>query len=341
MNHNMCGERIGLAFLDRPTVKRQLDLIQQAERLGYTSAWVTETRLARDAISVLGAFAAVTERITIGSAVVNTWTRGPALMATTFATLNEMAPGRVVLGLGAYWDPLAWKQGIERRRPLTQMREYISVLRPLLALEDHVTLEGDTIHVRDISLDLGHGVERTPVPVPIYIGATGERMMELSGAVADGVLINGVLSADYTRRAMAHVRAGAEHAGRSVFDLDCPQLVNVAMSDDPDEAFQVAQRFVTMYLGQQPHMGKASGLDPEFLTRLNEVVGGWPPNPGGIEAGMKMVGKDIVNRLAVAGKPNHCRERLQEWVDAGASYPIVVPLTENYEEITAGLAPRK
>lgn len=341
MNQGTYGDRIGLAFLDRPTVSRQLDLIRTAERAGYTSAWITETRLARDAISVLGAFAAATERITIGPAVVNTWTRGPALMAVTFATLNEMAPGRVVLGLGAYWDPLAWKQGIERQRPLTQMREYISVVRRLFALEDHVTLEGDTVHVRDISLDLGHGAAREPIPVPIYIGATGEKMMELSGEIADGVLINGVLSTDYTRRAVEHVRRGAERAGRNFSDLDCPQLVNVAMSDDPDEARAVARRFVTMYLGQQPHIGKASGLDPEFLARVNEVMGGWPPRRGGIEDAMQLVSMDIVDRLAVAGKPDHCRGRLREWVDAGASYPIIVPLTENYEEICLELAPGK
>lgn len=112
---NKTDNRIGMAFLDRPDLARQIRLVKRMEELGYDSAWVCETRLARDAISVLGAFAASTSRIRLGTGIVNTWTRGPALMAVTFATLNELAPGRMICGLGAYWDPLAWKQGIDRK----------------------------------------------------------------------------------------------------------------------------------------------------------------------------------------------------------------------------------
>ena len=114
-------KRLGFCFLDRPSVGKQIDLVRKIENLGYESAWVTETRLARDAFSVLGAFAAVTKRVKLATGIVNTWTRGPALMAMTLATLDEMAPGRVICGLGAYWDPLAWKQGIERRKPARTM----------------------------------------------------------------------------------------------------------------------------------------------------------------------------------------------------------------------------
>ena len=105
-------KRLGFCFLDRPSVAKQIELVRKIEDLGYESAWVTETRLARDAFSVLGAFAAVTKRVKLATGIVNTWTRGPALMAMTLATLDEMAPGRIICGLGAYWNPLAWKQGI-------------------------------------------------------------------------------------------------------------------------------------------------------------------------------------------------------------------------------------
>src|SRR3954469_6833786 len=150
-------DKVGFCFLDRPSTSKQLELVKRIERLGYESAWVTETRLARDAFSVLGAFAAVTKRVQLCTGIVNSWTRGPALMAMTLATLDELAPNRIICGLGAYWDPLAWKQGIERKKPVTQMREYVSVLRRLLALEEDVTLEGELVKVRNISLDLGHG----------------------------------------------------------------------------------------------------------------------------------------------------------------------------------------
>ena len=177
--------------------------------------------------------AATTERVRLGSCIVNSWTRGPALMAMTFATLDNLAPGRMNLGLGAYWDPLAWKQGIDRRKPLTQMREYVGVLRRLLALEDGVTHEGELVTVRDLTLNLGHGDPRTPPAVKIFIGPTGPRMMELSGEIADGVLINGILSPAYTRRSLERVAAGTAHAGRTLADVEKLQLVNISMERRP------------------------------------------------------------------------------------------------------------
>jgi len=331
-------DQIGMAFLDRPTPQEQVRLVKYIEELGYTSAWITETRLARDAFSILGAFAATTSRITLGTGIVNSWTRGPALMAVTFATLNELAPGRIIAGIGAYWDPLAWKQGITRQRPLTQLREYVDVMRRLFALEDDVTHETDLIQVRDISLDLGHGVAREPIEVPIYLGPTGPKAMQLAGEIADGVLINGLLSTSYTEGAVANIATGATRGGRDPSAVEHPRFVNVAMGADPAEARQEARYLITKYLGQQPHIGKASGLDPAFLDRLNEMMGGWPARPGGVEAAMELVGDDIVDRLAISGTPDECRGRLHEWVDAGASYPIIVPITSNYDEMANALA---
>ena len=331
--------KIGMALLDRPAAPKQIELVKRLEELGYDSAWICETRLARDAISMLGAFAATTERITLGPSVVNSWTRGPALMAMTLATLNELAPGRIAFGVGAYWDPLAWKQGIDRSKPLTQMREYVGVVKRLLALEEGVTLEGDVVHVRDLTLDLGHGAPREPIDAPVYIGATGPKMMELSGKIADGVLLNGLMSVDYARQSIERVKAGAEAAGRDMSEIDLPQMINVAVSEDGESARQHAHRLVTMYLGQQPHIGKASGLDEDHLERIKRTVGGWPARPGGIDEAMKLVDESIVDRLTVSGTPDHCRRRLWEWIDAGASYPIIVPLSDNYDELCDVFAP--
>jgi len=332
-------DRVGFCFLDRPSVKAQIELVQKIERLGFDSAWVTETRLARDAFSVLGAFAAVTTRIKLATGIVNTWTRGPALMAMTLATLNEMAPGRVICGLGAYWDPLAWKQGIDRgNKPVKQMREYVHVLRRLLAL-DEFTYEGDFVKVRDISLDLGHGMPREPVPAKVYIGPTGPVMTELTGEIADGAILNGILSPQYTAFAVERLRAGAARRGGLPADFEQPQLINIAMSDDVQQARETARYLVTKYLGQQPHIGKASGLDPEQLARINQAMGGWPARPGGVEAAMKLVGDDIVNALSISGNERQVKGRVQEWMDAGITYPVILPLSSNYDEIVEKLAP--
>src|SRR5262245_16387964 len=237
-------ERVGFCCLDRPSASKQIELVRKIERLGYESAWVAETRLARDAFTMLGAFAAVTERIKLCTGIVNSWTRGPALMAMTLATLDEIAPGRVICGLGAYWDPLAWKQGIERKKPVTQMREYLQAVRRLLNLEEF-SYEGEFVRLRDVSLDLGHGSAREPKQVKLYIGPTGPVMTELAGEIADGALLNGLLSPDYTRGMIERLRTGAKKAGRSLDGFEQPQLVNISMSEDQHQARAVSRYLVT------------------------------------------------------------------------------------------------
>jgi 5,10-methylenetetrahydromethanopterin reductase len=333
-------DKIGFGFLDRPNVAEQLRLAAKAEDLGYDSLWVTETRLARDAISVLGAMAATTKRIRLGTAIVNSLTRGPALMAMTFATLDNLAPGRMNLGLGAYWDPLAWKQGVDRRKPVAQMRDYIGVLRRLLALESGVTFESDLVKVRDLTLDLGYGDPRVPPKVKIQIGPTGPRMMELSGEIADGVLINGILPPAYTVTSLERIKAGAARAGRTLTDIEKLQLVNISMNEDAGKAFFDAKRLVTQYLGQQPHFAKALNYPEDKLGEIIRVMGGWPPRPGGVEDAMHLVDDALVDELIAHGTPEQCVKSARRWLDAGLDQLILIPLSRNYDEILETFAPR-
>jgi 5,10-methylenetetrahydromethanopterin reductase len=332
-------EKIGFLFHDVPPGPRIAPLARRAEELGYHSLWAAETRLTRDAVSVLGALTVATDRVVLGSAIASTWTRGPVLTALTFASLDNMAPGRIRLGLGAYSDPLASNQGITRRKPLTQMREYVEVLRALLSLEP-VTYEGEVVRITDVTLDFLRGVPRGPIDIPIYVGATGDRMLDLAGEIADGVVLNLFLPGSYTRAAVARIRAAAASAGRPAGSLDLPQLVAVAVSSDGEEARELTRRFVTMYLGGQPHIARAIGLEPELVDRLTELIAGWPPSPRGLDEAIGLVGRELVDSLAVAGTAAECRGRLGEWVEAGASNPIVTPLGENVEEICEALAPR-
>jgi 5,10-methylenetetrahydromethanopterin reductase len=327
----MAKNRIGICFLDRPDVQRQISGAKLAESLGYESVWVCETRLVRDAFTVLGAIASQTKTIRLGTGVVNSWTRGPALMAVTYATLDELAPGRNILGIGAYWDPLAYNQGIDRSHPVKQLREYVDVFRRLMALE-HFTFEGDMVKVRDIALDLGEGRPHDPIHIPVYIGATGSLMLQSAGEYAEGVLLNAMMSTDYTRMAVEHIRTGAERAGRKLSDLEFPQLISTAMDSDGDKAREAARKLVTMYLGQQPHIAKASGLSDDLLQRIHDTMGGWPPREGGIEAAMKLVDDSIVTRFVVAGTPDECLELARAYVDAGATYLIPMVVTSETTE---------
>jgi 5,10-methylenetetrahydromethanopterin reductase len=283
----------------------------------------------------MAAFAATTHRIKVGSGVVNCWTRNVGLMASTFVTLDDLAPGRIVLGIGAWWDPLASKVGIRRERPLTAMREYVEVLRRLIAMEN-VTFHGEFVDVTDIQIDIVHG-DRSPRRIPIYLGATGMKMMELAGEIADGALLNYMVGPAYNATAMEHLAAGATKAGRTVEEVDRPQLVVCSLDEDRAVALDRARELVTQYLGQQPHIMKASGVDPSLLEDIGRVLT-WPARPDEIHEAMRMVPDEVVQMITASGTPEDCRAKVREYVDAGCTCPVLYPLGDDVEAMIDAFA---
>jgi len=271
----------------------------------------------------MAAFAANTETITIGSGVVDCWTRNPARLASTFSTLDDLAPGRIILGIGAWWEPLASKVGVDRRRPLLAIRETVEACRALLA-DETVTYHGEFVHLDGVELDYVYQ-ERRPKDVPIYIGATGDKMLELTGEIADGVVLNYLVSPEYNRRAMDRLADGAARAGRSVDDLDRPQLVVCSVAETRAEALDGARLMVTQYLGQQPHIMKASGVPESLLEEIGRVLT-WPATHEQVEAASKLVPDDIVQMICAAGTADEVREKVARYMADGCTCPILYPL---------------
>jgi 5,10-methylenetetrahydromethanopterin reductase len=320
------SNRVALYLQDKHPLREAIDYVRYAESRGFEAVWQAESRLVRDAIVPMAAYAATTERIKIGSGVINNWTRNPALIAATFSTLDDLAPGRVMCGLGVWWEPLATKVGVNRRKPLQAMRETVGVVRRLLAMEK-VTFQGEFVHVEEIEIDIVHGV-RSPKNVPIYIGATGMKMMELSGEIADGVLLNYLVSPAYNREAMGHLRMGAQRAGRSVEKIDRPQLIVCSLDRDRSRALENARELVTQYLGQQPHIMKASGVSQDLLDDIGRVLS-WPAEEHQIREAMKLVPDEVVQLITASGTPDECRAKVQEYIDAGCTCPVLYPLGDD------------
>ena len=319
-------KRVALYLQDAHPIQDGIKYVQHAESKGFEAVWQAESRLVRDAIVPMAAFAATTSRIKVGSGVINNWTRNAALIAATYLTLDDLAPDRAILGIGAWWDPLAKNVGIERRKPLQAMREVVTVVRDLLAAK-RVTFHGEFVNVNDIQLDVVHG--RTgPRNVPIYIGATGMQMMELSGEIADGVVLNYLVSPKYNADALEHLEAGAKKAGRKMEDIDRPQLVVCSMDKDRKKALDGARKLVTQYLGQQPHIMKASGVSQELLDEINKVLK-WPATEEEIEHAMKLVPDDVVQLITASGTPEECKAKVEEYLSGGATCPILYPLGED------------
>ena len=318
--------RVAMYLQDKHEIREGMAYAQYAEQRGFEAVWQAESRLVRDAIVPMAAFAAVTSRIKVGSGVINNWTRNIGLLAATFLTLDDLAPDRIICGIGAWWDPLAKNVGVERKKPLKAMRETIEVFKRLLNME-RVTFHGEFHHVDGIELDVVHG-RREPRNVPVYIGATAMGMMELAGELADGVTLNYCVPPEYNIEALKHIEIGAKKAGRSLDDIDRPQLIVCSIDYDHHRAVQAAKELLTQYLAQQPHIAHASGTPQETVQKIQTILG-WPATKEQIHEAMQFVPDELIERITASGTPDEVRARVEEYSRHGCTCPILYPLGDD------------
>ena len=330
------SERVALYLQDAHDLRDGLDYVQYAEQRGFEAVWQAESRLVRDAIVPMAAYAAVTERIKVGSGVINNWTRNIGLLASTYLTMDDLAPDRIICGIGAWWDPLARNVGIERRKPLTAMRETVEVLRRLLNME-RVTFQGEFVHVDGIELDVVHG-RREPRNVPIMIGATGDKMMELTGEIADGVVLNYCVPPEYNERALELLARGVKKAGRTMVDVDRPQLVVCSVDPDREKAIDTTRELLTQYLAQQPHIAKASGVSQDVVDKIQSILG-WPATIEQIQQAKHLVPEELIHRITASGTPEEARSKVEEYRRNGCTSPILYPVGGDVKLLIDTFAP--
>lgn len=316
-------KRMALYLQDAHNLRDGLDYVRYAEKRGFEAVWQAESRLVRDAIVPMAAYAAVTEKLKVGSGVINNWTRNIGLLASTFLTLDDLAPDRIICGIGAWWDPLAKNVGIDRKKPLTAMKETVQVLRRLLNME-RVTFDGEFVHVNGIELDVVHG-RKEPRNVPIYIGATGDQMMEMTGEIADGVVLNYCVPPEYNHKALELLKAGAKKAGRDFNSLDRPQLIVCSVDPDHDKAIDTTRELLTQYLAQQPHIAKASGVAMEVVQQIQSILG-WPATHEQIQKAKHLVPEELILKITASGTPEEAKTKVNEYIKNGCTCPILYPV---------------
>jgi 5,10-methylenetetrahydromethanopterin reductase len=161
---------MALYMQDKHPIRYEIEMAKYAEARGFSEIWQADTRLARDCIVMMSTFLAETSRLRVGSGVLPIWTRNPAVIAATWSTMWELAGkvdgrGRIMLGLGAWWEPIASRVGVERKRSLTAMRENVEAIRRLFTMEE-VTYEGEFVHLDRVKLDVAYG-DTSPRDIPI------------------------------------------------------------------------------------------------------------------------------------------------------------------------------
>jgi probable F420-dependent oxidoreductase len=269
------------------------DLLRRAEALGYDDLWSAEAT-GVDGFTPLALAAAWTERMRLGTAIVNPYTRGLALIAQSAAAMHDASRGRFVLGLGSSSDVIVeqWN-GVPFERPLARMREAVRELRPLLAGE-----RGRG----------GFKLEQ-PAPVPIFVAALRDRMLGLAGELGDGAILNFTpLSA--VRDVVAAVGPGTEIACR----FFCFPEHDVAAA----KRMLVAYATVPVYEAFFRAHGWGERLDP--------MVSAW--RAGDRRGAVEAAPEELVREVFIFGSPEEQRERLGEFVSAGIDTPILTPVCE-------------
>jgi len=316
-------DRVALYLQDAHDLRDGLGYVKYAEQKGFEAVWQAESRLVRDAIVPMAAYAAVTEKIKIGSGVINNWTRNIGLLAATYLTLDDLAPNRIICGIGAWWDPLAKNVGITRTKPLTAMKETVLTLRSLLNME-RVSFNGEFVHVNNIELDVVHG-RREPRNVPILIGATGDLMMEMTGEIADGVVLNYCVPPEYNNKALGQLQKGCRKAGRQLDNLDRPQLIVCSVDQDHDKAIETSKELLTQYLAQQPHIALASGVSMDVVNEIQAILG-WPATHEQIMKAKHFVPEELVLKITASGTPEEAKAKVAEYMNNGCTCPILYPV---------------
>jgi 5,10-methylenetetrahydromethanopterin reductase len=333
--------RLALYMQDKHDLRYEIEMAKYAEKHGFSEIWQADTRLARDCVVMMSAFLAHTETLRVGSGVLPIWTRNPAVIAATWSTMWELAGkvdgrGRVMLGLGAWWEPIAGRVGVKRHKPLKAMREHIEVLRELFTMEE-VTYQGEFVQLDRVRLDVAFG-DTSPRDIPLYIGATGDKMLEMSGEICEGVVLNYVVSVDYIKRAVGLVEKGAQKAGKTLEDVDRPELLVCSLSDsDPKAAMAEAKKLVAYYLATEPHIMKASNVDQGLIDKVQAVMG-WPATEEDYAKASKLIPDDVVRNLMAVGTSAECRAKVREYVDAGVTCPILYPMMDDIQSVVDAFA---
>jgi probable F420-dependent oxidoreductase len=321
------SQRYGMTIpFDGVPLHAQRDWIVELEDLGYTDVWSAESTGA-DAFTPLALASVWAPSLRLGTAIVPAFTRGPACMAQSVASLADAAPGRFAFGIGTSSNVIVegWN-GIPFEAPFRQTRDMVRFLRSALAGEK-VTMDTDSFSVRGFKLGI-----RPEQPVPILIAALREGMLRLAGREGDGAIINW-LSADDVKTVAPIVQSAGDGTPKEVV-----ARIFVAPTDDADTVRAMGKYAIAAYLNVPVY-----AAFHEWLGRGDQLGEMWRLwRDGDRKGALAAIPDQVVDELIVWGTPEACREHVQRYVDNGVTTPAlaVLPFGIDTRQALRDLAPR-
>jgi 5,10-methylenetetrahydromethanopterin reductase len=162
------------------------------------------------------------------------------------------------------------------------------------------------------------------------IGATGDQMMELTGEIADGAVLNYCVPPEYNDKALELLNKGLEKSGRTLGDFDRPQLIVCSVDEDHDKAIEYTKELLCQYLAQQPHIAKASGVAQSVIQEIQAILG-WPATKEQINQAKHLVPEELVHRITASGTPAEAKAKVEEYKKRGCTCPILYPVGGNFK----------
>lgn len=306
----------GIEFVPDESVYKIGYMAKLAEESGFSNIWITDHYNNRDVWTTLAVLSMMTNRISLGTGVTNPYTRNAAITASSIASINELSGGRAILGIGPGDRATFDKMGIEWDKPLTRVRESVLAIRAFLSREQ-VNLAGFK----------GAQMAFSTKKIPIYIGAQGPKMLELAGAIADGVLINASHPDDF-KFAVPMIRQGAEKAGRKPEDVQI--CAYASFSADKDQAKAVnASKIVVAFIvaGSPENVLERHGIGMDEARTISDAIAKYD-----FKAAMAAVTPKMTEAFSVSGAPADCRARVDELLTTGVTQIVVgSPIGPNKE----------
>jgi F420-dependent oxidoreductase-like protein len=313
----------------------QLEIVQEAEKLGYDSVWAAEA-YGSDTATVLAWLAGQTSTIRLGSGIFQMPGRSAAMTAMTAATIDQLSGGRMILGIGSSGPQVAegW-HGQRFAKQLQRTREYVAVVRKALARE-RLEFHGETIEL-PLPDGPGKALKLTIAPVqeniPVYLAAIGPKNTALAGEIADG-WIPTLFSPEHVSELRPLLQEGAGRAGRSLDGFDIAPTVNVFVTDDLQAARDAMRPFIALYVG---------GMGSRKQNFYNNLVCryGFEADAkviqdfyleGKREEAMAAIPDTLIEMVSLCGPKDVVRERLAVYRDAGVGTLGITPIAFNKDD---------
>ncbi|MDR0767189.1 MAG: 5,10-methylenetetrahydromethanopterin reductase [Methanosarcinales archaeon] len=320
--------KFGIEFVPNEPVFKIAAYAKAAEEQGFEYVWITDHCNNREVYSTMSVLALATSKIKIGTGVTNPYTRSPVVTAGSIASVNEIAGGRAILGIGP-GDKMTFEAlGLAGEKPLAAVKESAEVVRELLTGKK-VSYDGDFIKLKNVKLDFANP-KKTDVDmnIPIYIGAQGPKMLETAGAVGDGILINGSHPDDF-KAAAIQIKKGADAVGRNVKDIDVAAYTCFSVDEDVEKAYAAAKPVVAFIIaGAADAILERHGISQFSKKEIADAI-----VQGDFKGLNTIITDSMADRFAVVGGFDECMKKAKELEKAGVTQLVAgSPLGPNKEK---------